>query len=68
MDASLLHLLRCPQNGMRLKVGEPADKERFRTGEGELLVREDGALAYPVRDGIPLLIPGAALALDDKQG
>ncbi len=68
MDVRLLELLRCPQNGLRLMHGEAADKERFCTGEGELLVREDGALAYPVRDGIPLLVPGAALALPDKQG
>jgi len=64
MDPRLLEILRCPQSGQRLMPAGPGDRERFGVGDGELLVREDGCLAYPVQDGIPLLIADAATRAD----
>ncbi len=54
LDAELLKLLVCPLSRAALEY----DAER-----GELLCRESG-LAYPVRDGIPVLLPEEARRLD----
>ena len=43
-DAVLLEILRCPLTRSRLRA------------EGEFLVSEVGGLAYPVRDGIPVML------------
>ena len=55
IDPELLDLLRCPLTGSRLRH------------EGDFLVAEVGGLAYPVRDGFPVMLmeeaklpPGAA--------
>ena len=40
----LLDLLRCPLTGSRLRP------------EGDFLVAEEGGLAYPVRDGFPVML------------
>jgi len=42
--SDLLDILRCPVTGSRLRC------------EGEFLVAEVGGLAYPVRDGIPVML------------
>ncbi len=44
VDPELLEMLRCPLTRSRLKA------------EGEYLVAEVGGLAYPVRDGIPVML------------
>lgn len=44
IDPELLELLRCPLTRSRLRV------------EGEFLIAEVGGLAYPVRDGIPIML------------
>ncbi|HSZ59933.1 MAG TPA: Trm112 family protein [Tepidisphaeraceae bacterium] len=44
IDADLLEILRCPLTRSRLRA------------EGEFLVAEVGGLAYPVRDGIPVML------------
>jgi uncharacterized protein YbaR (Trm112 family) len=44
IDAELLEILRCPLTRSRLRP------------EGEFLVAEVGGLAYPVRDGIPVML------------
>lgn len=41
----VLALLRCPETGQRLKL------------EGSELVSADGARRYPIRDGLPVLVP-----------
>lgn len=44
IDPELLEMLRCPLTRSRLKA------------EGDFLVAEVGGLAYPVRDGIPVML------------
>ena len=44
IDPELLEILRCPLTHSRLRL------------EGEFLVAEVGGLAYPVRDGIPVML------------
>ena len=44
IDPALLDILRCPLTGSRLRQ------------EGDFLVAEVGGLAYPVRDGFPVML------------
>jgi len=44
IDTELLEILRCPLTRSRLR------------SEGDFLVAEIGGLAYPVRDGIPVML------------
>ncbi len=59
LDPDLLEILRCPLTHSRLRH------------EGDFLVAEVGGLAYPVRDGIPVMLmeearlPQGVASLDD---
>ena len=59
IDPELLEILRCPLTRSRLRA------------EGDFLVAEVGGLAYPVRDGIPVMLieeaklPPGVSSLDD---
>ncbi|HLL89433.1 MAG TPA: Trm112 family protein [Tepidisphaeraceae bacterium] len=59
IDPELLDLLRCPLTHSRLRQ------------DGDFLVAEAGGLAYPVRDGIPVMLveearlPAGFATLDD---
>jgi uncharacterized protein YbaR (Trm112 family) len=44
IDPELLAILRCPLTRSRLRQ------------EGDFLIAETGGLAYPVRDGIPVML------------
>ena len=44
IDPALLEMLRCPLTGSRLRL------------EGDFLIAEVGGLAYPVRDGFPVML------------
>ena len=46
--ASLLDLVVCPVTHSRLRQ------------EGDFLVAEKGGLRYPIKDGLPVLLPDAA--------
>lgn len=48
IDPELLSLLRCPVSRSPLRV------------EGSFLVAERGGLRYPIRDGIPVMLPEEA--------
>ena len=59
IDPQLLDILRCPLTGSRLRP------------EGDFLVAEVGGLAYPVRDGFPVMLveearlPAGVASLND---
>ena len=55
VDPKLLEILVCPLTKTTLKY----DRER-----GEL-VSEAARLAYPIRDGVPIMLPDEARSLDD---
>jgi Uncharacterized conserved protein len=61
MDAALLELLCCPETHQPLRFATPAELARLDVDAA--LVREDGAVAYPIHDGIPLLLVDEALKL-----
>lgn len=48
MDTEILDLLVCPITHSKLRV------------EGEELVSEVGGVRYPIREGLPVLLPEAA--------
>jgi uncharacterized protein YbaR (Trm112 family) len=49
MDEKLLEIVVCPVTHSKLRR------------EGEILVSESGGLRYPIKDGIPVLLPDAAI-------
>ena len=57
MDAKLLELLVCPV------TKGPLDYDR----ERQALISRSARLAYPVRDGIPVLLEDEARALSDEE-
>lgn len=56
VDPKLLEILVCPLTKMTLEY----DRER-----GELISRAAG-LAYPIRDGIPIMLPDEARPLESE--
>jgi uncharacterized protein YbaR (Trm112 family) len=48
LDPATLALLRCPKTGQPLRQ------------QGDRLVTADGTIAYPIADGLPVLVPSAA--------
>lgn len=61
MDPALLEIVCCPLSGEALHLGSAEEKVLFPGEFDSLLVRDDGQVAYPVIDGIPRLVPGAAV-------
>jgi uncharacterized protein len=55
IDPKLLEILVCPM------TKGPLEYDR---SKGELISRKAG-LAYPVRDGIPIMLPGEARSLEE---
>ena len=51
----LLEILVCPVTKETLKYDEAAQE----------LISEGARLAYPIRDGIPIMLPDEARAIDD---
>lgn len=56
VDRKLLEILACPLTKSRLIYD--ADKQE--------LISEAAKLAYPIRDGIPIMLPDEARELDDE--
>ena len=55
MKEALLDILVCPLTRTKLRWD----------AETQELISDAAGLAYPVRDGVPVLIPGEARRLDD---
>ncbi|MDZ4381122.1 MAG: Trm112 family protein [Parvibaculum sp.] len=56
VDAKLLEILVCPVTKTTLRY----DRER------QELISDKARLAYPIRDGIPIMLTDEARALDDE--
>jgi uncharacterized protein YbaR (Trm112 family) len=54
IDPELLALLRCPETKQPLRVATAEELARVNLPAG--LIREDGRVIYPIRDGIPVLL------------
>ncbi len=56
--SQLASLLRCPVAGQQLHIAKPEEVRALSKHDADgFLVREDGTIAYPVRGGIPALLP-----------
>lgn len=56
LDPKLLEILVCPVTRGPLSFDRDAQE----------LISKEAGLAYPVRDGIPIMLPEEARALEDK--
>ena len=60
----LAALLRCPVTGQQLHLATPEQFRALASHDADgFLVREDGAAAYPVVNGIPTLLPESLIPL-----
>jgi len=53
MNSSFLHLLRCPQSGLPLRIEPAINSVAFE----ECLVNDDKSCSYPILNGIPRFVP-----------
>ena len=58
IDPRLLEVLVCPVTYTQLEYDS----------EGQELISRAAHLAYPIRDGVPVMLPEEARALDGAQG
>lgn len=61
VSPEFLSLLRCPVSGQKLRMA-PELARNF--GWETALATEDGRLVYPIRDGIPALLPEEGKKID----
>jgi len=59
----LLSIICCPMARLSLREASPEELKTFGPSLTAGLIREDGQVLYPVRNGIPLLLPGEAIPL-----
>ena len=57
IDSKLLELLVCPLTKGQLILDEEKNE----------LISKSAGLAYPIRDGIPIMLPSEARQLDDEE-
>lgn len=62
----MLELLRCPVTGQTLRMATPAERNLFSPELESVLIREDGRVAYPVKAGIPILLPSSGISLKQE--
>lgn len=62
--SELSALLRCPVTGQQLRIATPEELRALPEHDADgFLIREDGKVAYPVRNGIPSLLPESLIPL-----
>ena len=66
IDADLFALLRCPLTMQPLRLAPPELLAKLPVPLEAALVREDGAVVYPIRDGLPVLLPDEAIAVKSR--
>ncbi len=59
----VLALLRCPETRQPLRVATADELAAMNPAPAAALIREDGRVAYPVREGIPVLVADEAILL-----
>jgi uncharacterized protein YbaR (Trm112 family) len=59
----VLVLLRCPSTRQPLRFATAQELAAMPASPAAALIREDGRVAYPVRDDIPVLIAEEGIAL-----
>jgi len=68
MDKALLDILCCPVTHQPLRMAASGElalaNAKLAESVAEGLMREDGRLFYPIKNGIPLLVPEEGLSLD----
>lgn len=64
ISPELLALLRCPLTRQPLRIASPEELARAPVSLEAALVREDDAALYPIRDGLPVLLPDAVIPLN----
>lgn len=57
IDPKLLEILVCPMTKVPLRYDEKAQE----------LVSDQAGLAYPIRDGIPVMLPDEARQMNDNE-
>ncbi|MEA3209335.1 MAG: hypothetical protein QOE70_2392 [Chthoniobacter sp.] len=63
MPPELLAILRCPLTRQPLYLASPEQLAHLSTVLAAALIREDGRVVYPIRDGIPMLLPEEAITI-----
>ena len=68
ISPEILALLVCPVSGQRLRLATAGELLLFTLGEedGGALLTEDLSVAYPVRDGFPILVESERLERQSK--
>ena len=66
LDDFWLQRLRCPVSGSRLHWADAAALDRIKAVDApaQALVTENGRHAYPVIDGLPVLLVESAIAVE----
>ena len=62
-ETELLAVLRCPVTRQALRPAPPELLARLDPPIEAALLREDGRVVYPVRNGIPVMLAGEAIML-----
>jgi uncharacterized protein len=67
VDDDMLRILCCPVTHQALHIADPAAlsdaSAKVSRPITEGLIREDGRMLYPIRNGIPLLMPEEGISL-----
>lgn len=67
MNPELLQVICCPATRQSLRLAGDSELSRLNDREGGVeaaLVTEDGRMAYPIRDGLPVLLVSEGMELD----